>query len=91
MDQYSYSDIFQRAGLVLGEAVQQRLREVKVIVFGVGGVGSWCVEGLVRAGVEHISIVDFDTVSVSNINRQRMATTLSVGRPKVEVQQGNGR
>ena len=85
MDQYSYSDIFQRAGLVLGEAVQQRLREVKVIVFGVGGVGSWCVEGLVRAGVEHISIVDFDTVSVSNINRQRMATTLSVGRPKVDA------
>src|SRR5574344_1753043 len=85
MEQYTYSEIFQRATLVLGDAVQQRLREVKVIVFGVGGVGSWCVEGLVRAGVEHITIVDFDTVSVSNINRQRMATTLSVGRPKVEA------
>ena len=51
MEQYTYSEIFQRATLVLGDAVQQRLREVKVIVFGVGGVGSWCVEGLVRAGV----------------------------------------
>lgn len=85
MDGYSYHDIFQRASLVLGDDVQARMREVKVILFGTGGVGSWCAEGLVRSGIEHLTLVDFDDVSVSNINRQRMATTLTVGRPKVEA------
>lgn len=75
----------ERTTLVLGEGTMKALSEVKVILFGVGGVGSWCAEGLVRSGVEHLTIVDFDVVSESNVNRQLMATTLTVGRVKVEA------
>ena len=57
----------------------------RVIVFGVGGVGSWCAEGLVRSGICRLTIVDSDCVSETNINRQLMATTLTIGMPKVEV------
>ena len=77
--------IFQRAELVLGEEAMKKLSQVRVIVFGVGGVGSWCAEGLVRTGVVHLTIVDSDTVAVSNINRQLMTTTATVGQPKVEA------
>lgn len=62
-----------------------RLRDARVIIFGVGGVGSWCAESLVRSGVGHLTIVDQDRVVESNINRQLMATTKTVGRVKVEV------
>lgn len=78
-------DIFQRGERLLGEKVMNLLAEKRVIVFGVGGVGSWCAEGLVRSGICHLTIVDSDCVSVTNINRQLMATTLTVGMPKVEV------
>lgn len=78
-----YSDIFQRSAAVLGDEAMERVKAAKVIIFGVGGVGSWCVEGLVRTGFEHITMVDFDTVCPSNINRQAMATTITVGEPKV--------
>lgn len=61
------------------------LKATRVIVFGVGGVGSWCAEGLVRSGVGHITIVDCDEVVHSNINRQLLATTATIGRVKVEV------
>ncbi|MCR4852669.1 MAG: tRNA threonylcarbamoyladenosine dehydratase [Prevotella sp.] len=74
-----------RSRLLLGDAVMKRLREARGIVFGTGGVGSWCVEALVRTGVKHLTIVDSDRVCASNINRQLMATTRTVGRPKVEV------
>ena len=77
--------LFQRAELLLGEEAMIRLGEIKVIVFGVGGVGSWCVEALVRTGVRHLTIVDNDCVSTSNINRQLMATTKTVGQVKVEA------
>ena len=63
----------------------ERLSEAKVILFGVGGVGSWCAEALVRTGVRHLAIVDPDTVSASNVNRQLMATSETVGEVKVEV------
>lgn len=63
----------------------QKIACSKVIVFGVGGVGSWCAEALLRTGVCHITIVDADTVDVTNINRQLPATSLTVGLPKVEV------
>lgn len=63
----------------------EALGTVRVIVFGVGGVGSWCAEGLVRSGVTHLTIVDADCVSPSNVNRQAMATTRTVGRVKVEA------
>ncbi len=79
------AEIFGRTALVAGDAMMERLAATKVIVFGVGGVGSWCVEALVRSGIGHITIVDSDNVAASNINRQLMATTSTVGRPKVEV------
>ena len=74
-----------RAELLLGTDAIGRLGDARVILFGVGGVGSWCAEGLVRSGIGHLTIVDADNVSVSNINRQLMATSSTVGKPKVEV------
>lgn len=76
---------FDRAELLLGEKKMEQLRRTRVILFGVGGVGSWCAEALVRTGIGHLTIVDPDLVAPSNINRQLPATTLTVGRPKVEV------
>ncbi len=58
---------------------------MKVIQFGIGGVGSWCTEALVRAGIDDLTIVDCDVVSTSNINRQLIATTKTIGMAKVEV------
>ncbi len=78
-------DIFQRTELLLGTEVMKRLASVRVIIFGVGGVGSWCAEALVRSGICQLTIVDSDCVAVSNVNRQLMATTKTVGLPKVEV------
>ena len=77
--------IFYRAERLLGEGFMQRASRCRVIVFGVGGVGSWCAEGLVRSGIGHLTLVDSDCVSVTNINRQRMATVHTVGQPKVEA------
>lgn len=74
-----------RSRLLLGDEVMRRIGEVRVIIFGVGGVGSWCAESLVRTGIRRLTIVDGDRVSISNINRQLMATTSSVGQPKVDV------
>ncbi|MBQ4392905.1 MAG: tRNA threonylcarbamoyladenosine dehydratase [Prevotella sp.] len=78
-------NIFQRAELVLGRQALERIAQRRVIVFGVGGVGSWCAEALVRTGITHLTIVDSDTVAPSNINRQLMATTTTLGQPKVEA------
>ena len=61
------------------------LRTKRVIIFGVGGVGSWCAEALVRTGLTHLTIVDGDTVQPSNINRQLPATRATLGMPKVEA------
>lgn len=77
--------IFNRATLLLGEEVMERIASKKVIIFGIGGVGSWCAEALVRSGVRHLTIVDSDRVCITNINRQLMATTLTVGMVKVEA------
>lgn len=82
---FSDNNIFHRAELLLGSDAMERLVKAKVIVFGTGGVGSWCAEALVRTGVRHLTIVDFDVVSHSNVNRQLMATTKTVGQPKVEA------
>ena len=84
----SSQETFNRAELLLGAGVMDRLASVRVILFGVGGVGSWCAEGLVRSGVTHLTLVDADCVAPSNINRQRMATVSTVGRPKVDVLKG---
>lgn len=75
---------FHRTELLLGEAAFAAVQAAKVILFGVGGVGSWCAEALVRTGVRHLTMVDPDVVCPTNINRQAQATTLTVGRSKVE-------
>lgn len=79
------SEIFNRAELLLGSENMQRLAAAKVLVMGVGGVGSWCAECLVRTGIRHLTIVDADVVQTSNINRQLMATTATIGQVKVEA------
>jgi tRNA A37 threonylcarbamoyladenosine dehydratase len=79
------SAIFRRNELLLGNEAMNRIAQKRVIIFGVGGVGSWCAESLIRSGIHHLTIVDSDCVSVTNINRQLMATTKTVGQPKVEV------
>lgn len=74
-----------RTALLFGQKGIQRLQDTRVIVFGVGGVGSWCAECLVRSGIGHITIVDSDNIAASNINRQLMATSTTIGKAKVEV------
>lgn len=78
-------DIFQRTELLVGAEAVERIARARVIIFGVGGVGSWCAETLVRSGIHHLTMVDGDEVVASNINRQLMATTATIGQPKVEV------
>ena len=78
-------EIFSRTELLLGKETTTAIANKRVIIFGVGGVGSWCAESLVRSGIQHLTIVDSDHVCATNINRQLMATTETVGRPKVEV------
>lgn len=75
----------QRAALLFGPDNMHKLSRFRIIVFGVGGVGSWCAEALLRTGVGHLTLVDADDVDATNINRQLPATSLTVGRPKVEV------
>ena len=77
--------IFRRAELLLGEEAMERIAQRRVIIFGVGGVGSWCAESLVRSGIRQLTIVDSDRVCITNINRQLMATTKTVGQAKVEA------
>lgn len=78
-------EYFQRAELLLGAEAMTRLAKARIILFGVGGVGSWCAEALIRSGVGSLTIVDMDTVAPSNVNRQLPATALTVGEPKVEA------
>ena len=81
----SSKEIFNRAELLLGADAMERLAAARVILFGVGGVGSWCAEGLIRSGIGHLTLVDADCVAPSNINRQRMATVDTVGLSKVDT------
>ncbi len=78
-------DQFSRSRLLLGEAGIDILKDAKVAVFGVGGVGGFVVEALARTGVGHFVLVDNDTVCLTNINRQIIATHSTVGRYKTEV------
>ena len=77
--------LFRRSELLLGEDVMNRIACARVIVFGVGGVGSWCAESLVRSGIKHLTIVDSDRVCITNINRQLMATSETIGHVKVDA------
>ncbi len=79
------SERFARSEALLGEAAMKRLKEARVLVVGVGGVGSWCAEALVRTGVGKITLIDDDVVAESNVNRQCPATTETIGRAKVEA------
>ena len=76
---------FSRTELLIGKEGIQKLQNAKVAIFGIGGVGSYVVEGLVRAGVQNFILVDNDTVNLTNINRQLIATHETIGRSKVEV------
>lgn len=77
--------IFRRSELLLGNETMDRIAQKRVIIFGVGGVGSWCAESLIRSGIRQLTIVDSDRVCITNINRQLMATTKTVGHVKVEA------
>ena len=79
------SAIFRRNELLLGGETMERIAQKRGIIFGVGGVGSWCAESLVRSGIRHLTIVDSDLVCITNVNRQLMATTQTVGQVKVEA------
>ena len=76
---------FIREQMLLGEAAMERLRQSHVAVFGIGGVGSYCVEALARGGVGELTLVDHDTVSLSNLNRQLCALQSTIGQSKAEV------
>ncbi|MBQ2691224.1 MAG: tRNA threonylcarbamoyladenosine dehydratase [Clostridia bacterium] len=76
---------YSRTAMLIGEEAVMKLRRSHVLVCGVGGVGSFICEALARAGVGHLTLLDFDTVSVSNINRQLIALTSTVGRNKAQV------
>ena len=71
--------------MLLGAEAMESIGQKSVIIFGVGGVGSWCAESLVRSGIRHLTIVDSDCVDVTNVNRQLMATTETIGQVKVDV------
>ncbi|WP_321481043.1 tRNA threonylcarbamoyladenosine dehydratase [uncultured Bacteroides sp.] len=77
--------IFKRTELLLGNDLMSKIARTKVIIFGVGGVGSWCAESLTRSGIAQLTIVDSDRICVTNINRQLMATTRTVGQVKVDA------
>ena len=79
------SEQFSRTELLIGQEGIEKLKKAKVAIFGIGGVGSYVVEGLVRAGIQNFILVDNDTVSLSNLNRQLIATTKTIGKPKVEI------
>ena len=76
-----------RTEMLIGKENVEKLKHSTVIVFGLGGVGSYVVEGLVRAGIGNICIVDKDIVDITNINRQIIANINTVGRPKVDVEE----
>lgn len=77
--------IFNRTELLVGTTIMDSIANKKVIIFGVGGVGSWCAESLIRSGIRNLTIVDSDRVCITNINRQLMATTETVGHVKVDA------
>ena len=79
------SDQFIRTRLLVGDGPINKLNAAKVAVFGVGGVGGFCVEALARAGVGTLHLYDDDTVSESNLNRQLIALHSTIGKPKVDV------
>ncbi len=80
-----YDNLFARTELLIGSEAMVAVASKRVILFGVGGVGSWCAEGLIRSGILQLTLVDPDRVAATNINRQLPATTATLGELKVEV------
>lgn len=78
-----YRTMTHRVEMVLGGDAMARLSKARVIVFGVGGVGSWCAEALIRSGIVHLSLVDSDIICPTNLNRQLQATSRNLGESKV--------
>ncbi|PNE27131.1 tRNA threonylcarbamoyladenosine dehydratase [Tannerella sp. oral taxon 808] len=76
---------FSRTELLIGREAMDRMQRARIILFGVGGVGSWCAESLVRSGIRRLTLVDSDRVSPTNINRQLPASVRTVGQLKVDV------
>ena len=76
---------FSRTELLIGKQGIEKLQKAKIAIFGIGGVGSYVVEGLVRAGIGNFILVDNDVVSLTNLNRQIIATHKTINMPKVEV------
>lgn len=76
---------FSRTELLIGKDKVEKLHKAKVAIFGIGGVGSYALEGLVRAGIENFVLVDNDVVTLTNLNRQLIATHKTMNMPKVEV------
>ena len=74
-----------RTELLIGKEALEKLQSSTVVVFGCGGVGSYVIEGLVRSGIGHMVVVDNDIIDVTNINRQLIADTTTIGKAKVEV------
>ena len=77
--------IFQRTELLLGNEIMEKIADKRVIIFGIGGVGSWCSESLIRSGIRKMTLVDSDRVCITNINRQLHATSQTVGQVKTEA------
>jgi tRNA A37 threonylcarbamoyladenosine dehydratase len=82
---YFMKNIFSREELLIGKENVEKLKKSKVAVFGIGGVGSYVVEALARAGIGNFVLVDNDNIDITNINRQIIATTKTIGKAKVEV------
>ena len=78
-------DFLTRTRILLGDEKVEKIRKSRFVLFGVGGVGSYALEALVRAGVGEITLVDYDTINITNLNRQLIALTDNLGRLKVEV------
>ena len=76
---------FSRTEMLIGEEAMKKIRQSRVAVFGIGGVGGFVVEGLVRSGIGEIDLIDSDTVAITNINRQIIATDKTLGKYKVEA------
>ncbi len=77
--------IFHRTELLVGAQNMTKLTQARVIIFGIGGVGSWCAESLIRTGIVNLTLVDSDRVCITNVNRQLQATSKTVGQVKTEA------
>lgn len=77
--------ILNRSERLFGTKMMEDIQSRRIIIFGVGGVGSWCAEALVRSGIKHLTLVDSDLVCITNCNRQLMATAKTIGQVKVEA------